>query len=99
MYLGTERGVKELKVKFFLVEANTSNIVFLGRSRLNAFGTIVLTPHLSMKYPLDDDTICTVRADQKIAEECYAASLKVEPWVPRSKMRCLEVAMIDLDLN
>ncbi|XP_014491061.1 uncharacterized protein LOC106753722 [Vigna radiata var. radiata] len=61
--LGTETGAKELRVCFLLVEADTSYNVLLGRPCLNAFGAIVSTPHLAMKYPADDGTIRTVRAD------------------------------------
>ncbi|XP_047171045.1 uncharacterized protein LOC124839316 [Vigna umbellata] len=76
--LGTERN-KELKTRFLLVDANTSYNVLLGRPYLNAFGSIVSTPHLTLKFPSDNDTICTVRSDQRIAKECYVAGLKVQP--------------------
>ncbi|XP_017420171.1 uncharacterized protein LOC108330176 [Vigna angularis] len=61
--LGTGRHSEEKRVRYLLVEANTSYNVLLGRPCLNAFGAIVSTPHLSMKYPSDRGTICTVRAD------------------------------------
>lgn len=77
--LGVERGAKELKVRFLLVEVDTSYNVLLGRPCLNAFGVIVSTPHLTMKYPSDDGRVCTVRAYQKMARECYVAGLKVKP--------------------
>ncbi|XP_017441044.1 uncharacterized protein LOC108346478 [Vigna angularis] len=77
--LGTERGAKELKVRFLLVEANTSYNVLLGRPCLNAFGAIVSTPHLTLKDPSNEGRICMVRADQRMARECYVAGLKMEP--------------------
>ncbi|XP_017438480.1 uncharacterized protein LOC108344558 [Vigna angularis] len=61
--LGTERNDKELKTRFLLVEANTSYNVLLGRPCLNAFGAIVSMPHLTLKFPSDRGTICTVRTN------------------------------------
>ncbi|KOM37625.1 hypothetical protein LR48_Vigan03g100700 [Vigna angularis] len=72
--LGTGRSSEEKRVRYLLVEANTSYNVLLGRPCLNAFGAIVSTPHLTMKYPSEKGTICTVRADKKTARECYAAA-------------------------
>jgi len=37
------------------------------------------TLHLAMKFPSTAGDIVTVHVDQKIAHECYVASLKVEP--------------------
>ncbi|XP_047171701.1 uncharacterized protein LOC124839814 [Vigna umbellata] len=95
--LGTERGAKELKVRFLLVEANTSYNALLGRPCLNAFRAIVSTPHLTLKYPSNEGRICTVNADQRMAWECYVAGLKMEPWTPRARARRVEVAMADMD--
>ncbi|XP_014517467.1 uncharacterized protein LOC106774959 [Vigna radiata var. radiata] len=64
--LGTGGKAKELRVRFLLVEANTSYNALLGRPCLNAFGAIVSTPHLVMKFPSESGAICTIRADQKI---------------------------------
>ena len=36
------------------------------------------TPHLAMKFLSTTDGIVTIHVDQKIARECYVASLKVE---------------------
>lgn len=66
-----------MKVRFLLLEANTPYNVLIGRSCLNSFGAIVSSPHLTMKYPSDKGTIYTVRADQKVARECYVTGLKV----------------------
>lgn len=89
--------MKELQVRFLLVEAETSYNVLLGRPCLNAFGAIVSTPHLVLKYPSNKGKICTVRANQKMAKECYVAGLKVKPQlVGKSEDRSI-VAMADLD--
>lgn len=63
MSLGTKKGAKELRVRFLLVEDDTSYNVLLGRPCLNAFGAIVYTPHLTLKYPSDDGRIWAVRAN------------------------------------
>jgi len=71
--------------------------VLLRRLCLNAFGAIVSTLHLAMKFLSDKGTICTVHADQQIALQCYAARLKIAPYSRPRKQHRSEVAMIDLD--
>lgn len=61
--LGLERAAKEIVVRFLLVDAESSYNVLLGRPCLNAFGAIVSTPHLVLKYPSDSGRLCTVKAD------------------------------------
>ncbi|XP_014498742.1 uncharacterized protein LOC106759880 [Vigna radiata var. radiata] len=61
--LGLEKDAKELQVRFLLVEADTSYNALLGRPCLNAFGAIISTPHLVLKYPADRGRVCTVRAN------------------------------------
>ncbi|XP_047170848.1 uncharacterized protein LOC124839159 [Vigna umbellata] len=95
--LGTGRSSEEKRVRYLLVEANTSYNVLLGRPCLNVFGAIVSTPHLTMKYPSETGTICTVRADQKTARECYAAGLKLYTHQGKRRATGSEVAMADLD--
>lgn len=80
--LGTDRNAKEIKVRFLLVDADTSYNVLLGRPCLNAFGAIVSTPHLALKYPSDEGVVQTVGADQKMARECYVAGLRVKSRIP-----------------
>ncbi|XP_017437959.1 uncharacterized protein LOC108344008 [Vigna angularis] len=69
--LGTGREGDKKKVRYLLVNANTSYNVLLDPPCLNVFGVILSTPHLTMKYPSERGNICTVRADQKTARECY----------------------------
>ncbi|XP_014523657.1 uncharacterized protein LOC106779952 [Vigna radiata var. radiata] len=97
MSMGTKRNVKELKVWFLLVEADTSYNVLLGRPCLNAFGAIVSAAHLTLKYPSNDEKVWAVRVDQKIARECYAVGLKVKPFMARTQETHSEVAMAELD--
>lgn len=94
--LGTKRDSEERRVRYLLLEANTSYNALLRRPCLNDFGAIVSTPHLTMKYPSNKGTICTVRADQKMTTECYAANLKMYPQVNRRKTNQSKLAMADL---
>lgn len=96
-YLGTSREGDERKVRYLLVDANTAYNVLLGRPCLNAFGAVVSTPHLTLKYPIEKRKVLTVRADQKTARECYAAGLKMYPRQTARKPVNSEVALADLD--
>ncbi|XP_020203897.1 uncharacterized protein LOC109789378 [Cajanus cajan] len=71
--------VKDIPIKYVVVHANTSYNILLGRPSLNRLGAIVSTPHLAMKFPSESGRIITVHVDQKVARECYFASL----WLPR----------------
>ena len=70
---------KTINIRYLLVNANTSYNILLGRPSINRLKAIVSTPHLAMKFPSVNGDIATVHVDQKIARECYVASLKVEP--------------------
>lgn len=96
-WLGTGRDADEKKVRYLLVDANTSYNVLLGQPCLNSFGAIVSTPHLTLKYPNEQQRIVVVRADKKTTRECYAAGLRMYPRVPRAKVPWSEVAMTNLD--
>jgi len=95
--IGSRRDGREVRLRILLVEANTSYNVLLGRPCLNAFGAIISTLHLAMKFLPDKGTICTVHADQQIAGQCYAAGLKVAPYSRPRKQHRSEVAMTNLD--
>lgn len=97
--LGTWRDSEEKRVRFLLVEANTSYTVLLGQSCLNAFRAIISTPHLTMKYPFGKGTICTVRVYQRTARKCYDVGLKMFPQIVRRKNNRSGVVMVDLDLR
>lgn len=77
--LGTDQNSKEKHVRFLLMEVNTSYNMLLGRSCLNAFGAIISSPHLPMKYPSSRGTICIGRADQRTMWKCYVVGLKLYP--------------------
>jgi len=71
-------GSKTIKIRYLLIDANTSYNVLLGRPSLNLLGAIVPTPHLAMKFLSSMGDNITVHVDQKTARECYVASLRVE---------------------
>jgi len=68
-------GSKIIKIRYLLIDANTSYNVLLRRPSLNLLGAIVPAPHLAMKFPSPMGDIIMVHVDQKTARECYAASL------------------------
>ena len=76
---GLEGARKTLKIRYLVINANTSYNILLGRSSLNKLGAIFSTPHLAMKFPSLSGDILTIHVDQKVARECYAESLRVEP--------------------
>jgi len=70
-------------MRFLLVEADTSYNVLIRRRTLNALGAIVSTSHMAMKFPSEQDDIIIVKAEPKTARECYAQSLRVNPYTVR----------------
>jgi len=76
---GDDSLSKTINVWYLLVNANTSYNILLGRPSINRLKVVVSTPHLAMKFPFVTGDIATVHVDKKIAQECYVASLKVEP--------------------
>ena len=73
-----DKASKTLKIRYLVINTNTSCNILLGRSNLNKLGVTVSTPHLAMKFPSLSGDILTIHVDQKIARECYAESLRVE---------------------
>ncbi|XP_027913845.1 uncharacterized protein LOC114173563 [Vigna unguiculata] len=95
--IGSRKDGREVRVRFLLVEANTSYNVLLGRPCLNAFGAIVSTLRLAMKFPSDRGTICTMHADQQIARQCNAVGLRITIYNRPKKQHRSEVARTNLD--
>jgi len=67
---------KTVPIRFLIVDAPTSYNVLLGRPSLNTLGAVVSTPHLAMKFPSPSGDILTIHYDQRLAHECYMASLR-----------------------
>jgi len=70
---------KTIKIRYLLVNANTSYNILLGRSSINRLRAIVSISHLVMKFPSASGDIVIVHVDQKVARKCYVTSLKVDP--------------------
>jgi len=62
---------KIIKVRYLVIDANTSYNILLGRPSSNRLRAIISTPHLAMKSPSLSGDILTVHVDQKLARECY----------------------------
>jgi len=67
---------KAIHIWFLVIDAPTSYNVLLGRPSLNTLGAVVSTPHLAMKFPSPSGDILTIHGDQRLAHECYMASLR-----------------------
>ncbi|XP_020216768.1 uncharacterized protein LOC109800394 [Cajanus cajan] len=77
-YFGDDQR-RRIKVRYVVVNANSSYNILLGRPSLNKLRAIVSTPHLAMKFPSEERTVITMHADHKTARKCYFASLRVLP--------------------
>ena len=73
------KNTRTIKIRYLVIDANTSYNILLGRPSINRLMAIVSTPHLAMKFLSRTRDILTVHVDQKEARECYAESLRVEP--------------------
>ena len=62
-------------VIFLIVDAPSVYNVLLGRSSLNAIKAIPFAYHMVIKFPTTNG-VGMVRADQRVAKECYSASMK-----------------------
>ena len=61
--------------RFLVVDAPSAYNMLLGRPSLNAIRAIPLAYHMVIKFPTVNG-VGTVRGDQRVARECYTASMK-----------------------
>ena len=61
--------------KFLIVDAPSSYNMLLGRPSRNAIKAIPSAYHMKIKFPTING-IGMVRGDQRVARECYSASMK-----------------------
>ena len=61
--------------KFLIVEAPLAYNMLLGRPSLNAIRVIPSAYHMVIKFPINNG-VGKARGDQRIARECYLASMK-----------------------
>ena len=62
-------------VKFLIVDALYAYNMLLGRPSLNAIKAIPSAYHMMIKFSTIDG-VGMVRGDQRMAKECYSASMK-----------------------
>ena len=62
-------------VKFLILDPPSAYNMLLGRPSLNAIKAILSAYHMVMKFPIENG-VGTVRGDQRVATECYSASMK-----------------------
>ena len=61
--------------RFLIVDAPSAYNMLLGRPSLNAIKAIPSTYHMMIKFPTING-VGMVRGDQRVAKECYSASMK-----------------------
>ena len=62
-------------VRFLIVDAPSAYNVLLGKPSLNAIKAIPSAYHMMIKFPTTNG-VGMVRGDQRVARECYSASMK-----------------------
>ena len=61
--------------RFLIVDASSAYNMLLGRPFLNAIKAIPFAYHMMIKFPTKS-RVGMVRGDQRVARECYSASVK-----------------------
>ena len=62
-------------VRFLIVDAPSAYNVLLGKPSFNAIKAISSAYHMVIKFPTTNE-VGMVRGDQRVARECYSASMK-----------------------
>ena len=62
-------------VKFLIVDASLAYNMLLGKPSLNALSVVPSAYHMVIKFPTENG-VGMVRGDQRVARECYSASIK-----------------------
>ena len=64
-----------MTARFLIVDAPSAYNMLLGRPSLNAIRAIPSAYHMVIKFPIVNG-VGTIRGDQRVARECYTASMK-----------------------
>jgi hypothetical protein len=76
---GEKENAKTIKVRYLVVKTTfTSYNIIIGRPAFNTLEAALSTLYVSIKYPLDNGKVGTIRGDQKLARRCYESSLKIK---------------------
>jgi len=95
---GVGKQAKAIKIRYLVVNAPNSYNIVIGCPSFNRLGALLSTKFLVMKYPLDDGGVGKIKGDQKVARECYLASLKLRrKETPRKENKGDSMNMIDLN--
>ena len=62
-------------VKFLIVDAPSAYNMLLGKPSLNALRVVPSAYHMVIKFPIENG-VGMVQGDQRVARECYSASIK-----------------------
>jgi len=87
-----EKDKRTIKIKYMIMDADTSYNMLLGRPSLNRLGAIMSTLHLTMKFPVENNKIARVWVHQQRARECYVTSLRILPWYQLRKKELNTIA-------
>jgi hypothetical protein len=79
---GTYPRQSTIMVRFLIIDRPSAYNAILGRIALNEFKAVTSTPHLSMKFSTEEGVSVEI-GDQRMARECYNASLKRLPEAAR----------------
>ncbi|KAK7273455.1 hypothetical protein RIF29_14505 [Crotalaria pallida] len=102
--LGQQPSSRTEIIKFLVVDCPAAYNVILGRTSLQAFGAVVLTVHLAMKFVRADEKVVTVKAEQEAARKCYNASHgkvknKEQTQLDKPSLDKGNVSLTDLDVR
>jgi len=67
---GEGKSRNTIKIRYLVIDANTSYNILLGRPFIKQLRVIVSTSHLAMKFSSFSWDIITAHVDHKLAQEC-----------------------------
>lgn len=69
-------NAKTIDISYLIVDTMSPYKIILGSPTINALRAVVSTRYLTLKYPLIDARVCTIRRDQQVAPVCYRSILE-----------------------
>jgi hypothetical protein len=76
---GERDQAKTINVRYLVVKTPfTSYNIIIGKPAFNTLEAAMSTLYLSIKYPLEDGRVGTIKGDQALARRCYESSLKIK---------------------
>lgn len=68
---------KEIKVRYFVIDALSSYNMIIGRPPFDQLGAALSTLYLCMNYPLYDGRVGVSQRDCEISIKCYTKSFRM----------------------